>query len=77
MSKQDDIALGDHAEAIMNNPAVKAAFARMRAKRFDQWMNTGFFQGKERKELWRQARAVDELENEFALMIQDANLSKK
>ena len=76
MSKEDDIYFGEHAEAALSNPAIQAAFSRYKAKIFEQWMATGLFQNKERKDLWRFARSIDEVEQELQVMIEDANQAR-
>lgn len=77
MSAEDDIFLGDHAETLTTNPAYQAAITRIKAKVFDQWTRTGFFQSKERKDLWRLSRAVDEFEQQLELMMRDGNIAKE
>ena len=72
-----DIGLGKHAEAVVSNPAYQTAIMRVKARIFEQWQSTGLFQSKERKELWRLARVVQDFESEMQAMIEDGHLEDK
>lgn len=74
---EDDIFFGDHAKTLTTNPAYQAAIARIKARIFEQWANTGFFQRKERKELWRLMRTVGDFEKELELMMRDGQIAQK
>lgn len=73
----EDTYLGDAAETLMTNPAYQAAIARVKARIFDQWSNTGLFQRKERIELWRLSRVVGDFERELAILVEDANIARE
>lgn len=74
---EDDIFFGSHAEALISNPAYQAAITRIKARIFDQWTKTGAFQSKERKDLWRLSRVVNDFEQELELMIRDAKIARE
>ena len=72
-----EIDLGDHAETLVSNPAYQQAIVRVKARIYEQWQSTGFFQSKERKDLWRMARVVEDFETELRLMIESAKLARE
>ena len=74
--QEDDIFYGDHAEALVSNPAYQQALIRMRAKLFDQFGQSGIFQKRKREELWRMKRVMDSFEQELEIMIRDSILAQ-
>ena len=74
---EDELFFGEQAEALVTNPAFIAAMTRVKARIFEQWADTGIFQSKERKDLWRMQRIVDDFEKELRLMIESAILAKQ
>lgn len=74
---EDDVFYGDHAETITTNPAYQLALTRVKARIFEQWTNTGFFQSKERKDLWRMARVVEDFEKQMQILMNDRAIAKE
>lgn len=74
---EDDVFHGDHAEALVTNPAYQAAITRMRARLFDNFGATGIFQRRKREELWKMKRVIDDFEQELEVMIRDSSIAKQ
>lgn len=73
---EDEIFYGDHAQSLVTNPAYQAAMTRMKARLFDQFGSTGFFERRKREELWKMKRLLESFEQEIETMISDAALAK-
>lgn len=74
--REDDIFYGEQAEAVIVNPAYQQAMVRLRAKMFEQFGGTGFFQRRKREELWKMKRVMDDFEQELELMMRDCRIAK-
>jgi len=74
---EDEVFYGGHAETLASNPAYQAAITRIRARLFDSFGSTGFFQRRKRDEIWRMKRVIDDFEQELEIMIRDGKLAQQ
>lgn len=71
----DEIELGQAAEALFTNAAFVNALTATKARVFQEFCETKWFQARKRTELWRQIQTASRFEDELRLMIRDYNLA--
>lgn len=71
MDKHEQIALGQFAEQMLNNPAYKAAFDRLERRLFGEFKKTGssFFGRRKREHLHKKIQVVSEVRQEVEAMV--------
>lgn len=74
----DEIALGEYAEQLRENPALKAAFQVIKADLFDEFSRNTMWSGvKKREHIHKQICAINALEDKIDKFISDSNAAKK
>ena len=74
----EEIALGHEAEALINNPAYKAALLMIKAELFDAFSRKTLWNGKKKREdIYKQMQAVDALESKIQNMMSNGRALEK
>jgi hypothetical protein len=74
----NDIAVGEEAERLLNNPIIKQYFMYRRAQLFENFRNTPAHGGDyERKEIHRTLKEVDIFEQHLLQAIQTGKMSEE
>lgn len=71
MSNDNEIAIGQFAEELLNNLAYIEAFKRVEKRLFDEFKSTGssFFGKKKREHIHKQVQTVSAIQEEIKVMV--------
>ncbi|MFW0776240.1 MAG: hypothetical protein ACN2B6_00780 [Rickettsiales bacterium] len=73
----NEINRGELARQVQENPIYAEAITATKAKIFDDWCNTKWFQVRKREKLWRMYRSAEAVESHIAKVITTGNMARK
>lgn len=76
MTPEEEVSRGRLAEQVLDNPVYREAITITRAKLFDEWASTKWYQGRKRQEIWRMYRAIDGIESEIDRVMKTGKLGR-
>jgi len=76
LKDRQELARGDQASAVLNNPIYQEAFVMIRARLMEEFTKTKFRQTEERDEVWRKLQTVEWVEKHFKQVLQSGQVSK-
>jgi len=76
MKDRQELARGNEASAVLNNPIYQEAFVMIRASLMEQFQRTKFKENDERNEIWRKMQTVEWVEKHFKQVMQSGQISK-
>ena len=77
MTPEQEVNRGELARQVLENPIYAEAVTAVKAKLFDDWANTKYFQYKKRQEIWRMYRAAESIESQIEKVMQTGKLGRQ
>ena len=77
MTPEEEMRRGQQAEQVLCNPEFQRAITHVKAKIFDQWCATKFFQRRKREELWKMMRIAEDFEVQLEKAVSGGKFAKK
>ena len=66
MTPEQEVQRGELARQVIENPIYQEAMTATKAKLFDEWASTKWYQHKKRQEIWRMYRAAESVESSIS-----------
>ena len=76
MTPEQESQRGVLAQQILDNPIYREAITATKAKLFEEWANTKWYQNKKRQEIWRMYRATEGIEAQIQRVMQTGKMGR-
>lgn len=77
MNINQEINRGELARQVIENPIYAEAIIATKAKLFDDWASTKWYQHRKRQEIWRMYRAAESIENYLSRIMDTGKLGRQ
>jgi hypothetical protein len=77
MIAEQEVQRGVLAQQVLDNPVYQEAVTAIKAKLFDDWASTKWYQHKKRQEIWRMYRAAESIESQIQKVMQTGRLGQQ
>ena len=77
LKDRQELARGDQASAVLNNPIYQEAFVMIRARLMEEFQKTKFKQSDERNEIWRKMQTVDWVDKHLCQVVQSGSVARE
>ena len=76
MNPEQEVQRGELARQILENPIYIEAVTATKARLFDDWANTSWYQHRKRQEIWRMYRATESIEAQIQKVMQTGKMGR-
>jgi hypothetical protein len=77
MNPELEVQRGVLAQQIVDNPIYQEAITATKAKLFDEWASTKWYQHKKRQEIWRMYRAAESIEAQIQKVMHTGKMGRQ